>query len=142
MPFAPGPHRTRGGLLATVTGTTGGTLHGFIGDAPYAWTEDGRVPFAPSGFYDLLYRDEPDDDQHNHSKEVAMPAHENTQWDYDMLQQGIAKLEWACKTTAVNDGTAHGEAHADALRHTIAFIEWNMEQGDILSPLQTYLTQK
>ena len=72
-----------------------------------------------------------------------------TDWDYDMLQQGVASL-----TEEAAAIRAHGDRSTDAshkkaayalslaLQHAADFIEWNIKEGEILSPLETYFTQK
>lgn len=77
-----------------------------------------------------------------------MTAHQNTEWDYDTLQEGIAVLEArAREERRLGDHAPAGEKEGHyaawrAIRHTISFIEWNITEGEILSPLQSYLTQK
>jgi hypothetical protein len=65
-------------------------------------------------------------------------------WSYDDLMRGISFLE-SCKDKLKDDPLAIQSAvewDCRSINHTIEFIEWNIEQGEILSPLQTYLTQK
>ena len=56
-------------------------------------------------------------------------------WDYEKLQAVIQMLERERRN-------AFYEKDKRAIQHAIEFIEFNIEAGDIKSPLQTYLTEK
>ena len=59
-------------------------------------------------------------------------------WDWEMLQTGIAALK---KEAAMCDASGDHQRR-EALRHAADFIEYHIDAGEILSPLQTYLTEK
>ena len=71
----------------------------------------------------------------------------NTDWDYDSLETGIQALRreaYTCREKAKQDfNTPHyWIAGADALEQAAAFIDYNREQAEILSPLQNYIINK
>ena len=81
-----------------------------------------------------------------------MTTDPNTEWDYDKLLCGIASLEsernkmkFSAALTKSEVGEEYSklfELHAEALQHTIEFIEFNMRENGVVSPTETYLTMK
>ena len=56
-------------------------------------------------------------------------------WDWEKLQRGIRSLEWS----RYNAGS---DERKDALQHTIDFLDYHIEQGDIKSPERIYMEDK
>lgn len=66
-----------------------------------------------------------------------MKDYNASDWDWTKLQGGLAILrEQFLEWREVNPKIA------EDLRHTVDFIEMNIREGEILSPLQTYMTEK
>ena len=56
-------------------------------------------------------------------------------WDWEKLQRGIRSLEWSRYNTGSDE-------RKDALQHTIDFLHYHIEQGDIKSPDRIYMEDK
>jgi hypothetical protein len=72
-----------------------------------------------------------------------MTTDPNTEWDYDKLKEGLKGLEKAKALSAITSKNARTAKYLqEAMQHTIEFIEYNMREGNVVSPTETYLTIK
>jgi hypothetical protein len=64
-------------------------------------------------------------------------------WDWEKLQIGLRLLELAINDTDDEPiPFEFGKDEKTAYEHTVDFVRYHIDAGEILSPLQTYLTEK